>query len=153
MDESFIIVSVITTLGGLCGLLLLDRNWFRRERFKLERDTLKQENNLRFKKMAQDMGLNRKSTPPSINAPGPENQGIASFLPLLSQLAPEQIGDIVGILSGKTAPDEAAPQDDGGLPAGLDGLLEFASKNPELVKGFLSGMNKGENPQLSENLY
>lgn len=139
MDESFIVVSVITTMGGICGLLLLDRNWFRRERFKLERDTLKQENNLRFKKMARDMGLH-KTPPSSEQISGPQPGGIASFLPLLSKLAPEQISDIVGVLSGKQEADEAAPDDSGGLPAGLDGLLEFASKNPELVKGFLSGM-------------
>ena len=144
MDESFIVVSVITTFGGICALLLMDRNWFRRERFKLERDTLKQENNIRMKKMARDLGLDVKKTPPPSNSPAPPFPGLdlGVLLPLLGKLAPEQVQDLIGVLAGKSGEDDDT-QEGMGLPGGLDGLLDFARENPAIVQGFLKGIKGG----------
>jgi hypothetical protein len=147
MDESFIVVSVITTFGGICALLLMDRNWFRRERFKLERDTLKQENNLRMKKMARDLGLDIKKNPPlsspaQASAPSSPLDSLTSLLPLMKNLAPEQIQDLIGVLAGGSEADESTSEGMG-LPGGLDGLLEFAKENPAIVQGFLKGIKGG----------
>jgi hypothetical protein len=143
MDEAFIIVSVITSLFGILGLLILDRNWFRRERFKFEQDTQKKEYALRFKKMARDMGLDTKvNTPPYRSPAASPMDNIAPLLGLAKNLNPEQLGAIAEVLGGTGGGGgDEAPE---GLPGGLDGLLEFATKNPDLVKGFLEGITKGK---------
>lgn len=140
MDDAFIVVSVITSLFGILGLLILDRNWFRRERFKFEQDTQKKEYALRFKKMARDMGLDQKSPPYRSPAASPLDN-ISPLLGLAKNLKPEQLGAIADILGGGDDRGEDAPE---GLPGGLDGLLEFATKNPDLVKGFMEGLSKGK---------
>jgi hypothetical protein len=142
MDEAFIVVSVITSLFGILGLLILDRNWFRRERFKFEQDTQKKEYALRFKKMARDMGLDTKvSTPPYRNPAASPIDNIAPLLGLAKNLNPDQLGAITDILTGGGGGGDEAPE---GLPGGLDGLLEFAAKNPDIVKGFMEGLTKGK---------
>jgi hypothetical protein len=142
MDDAFIVVSVITSLFGILGLLILDRNWFRRERFKFEQDTQKKEYALRFKKMARDMGLDSKVvTPPYRNPAASPLDNIAPLLGLAKNMNPDQLASIAEILGGGGGGGDEAPE---GLPGGLDGLLEFATKNPDLVKGFLEGITKGK---------
>jgi hypothetical protein len=142
MDDAFIVVSVITSLFGILGLLILDRNWFRRERFKFEQDTQKKEYALRFKKMARDMGLDTKTPPYRNPAASSLMDNAAPLLSLAKNMNPDQLAAIAEILGGGGGGggDEATE----GLPGGLDGLLEFATKNPDLVKGFFDGLNKGK---------
>jgi hypothetical protein len=140
MDDAFIVVSVISGLFGIMGLLILDRNWFRRERFKFEQDTLKKQNSLQFKKMARELGLDAKSAPPNYRASAPtsllENAG--PLLNLAKNLNPDQIAAVADILGGGTE----APESEG--LGGIEGLIEFATKNPDLVQGFLGGLNKNK---------
>ena len=150
MDEAFIFVSVISGVFGIVGLLILDRNWFRRENFKMQANFTKQEYSLRMKKMAKDLGLASSSQKSSSNIESSSPlQTIGSLAPLLKSLAPEQISDLVGVLTGKPAPEGASDEEGPESPlGGIDGLLEFATKNPQLVQGFLDGLSKkGEGGQ------
>lgn len=132
MDEAFIVVSIISGLFGLIGLELLSHNWFKKERFKIQAMNLKKQNDLQIKKMARDLGLNlsNKAVPAS-------NTG--SLLDLAKGLNPEQISGIVAALTGNNGgssshEEEEFEEED----SGINNLIEFARKNPEMVKGFLS---------------
>ena len=139
MDEAFVVVSVISGIFGLIGLLLLDRNWFRRERFKFEQDTLKKQNTLQFKKMARDLGLDSKASPYRNSAPSSPLANIPALLEIAKSLNPDQLGTIADMLTGAGGSEEA----EGDL-GGMEGLIDFATKNPDVVKSFLSGLTKGK---------
>lgn len=131
MDESFVIVSVISGIFGILGLELLTHNWFRKERFKFETQSLKKRQDLELKKLARDMGIGTPSLPRQA-----AGDNVGSLLEIAKGLQPDQLGAIADIIQGQVGSGE-------GMPEGLDGLLEFAMKNPDLVKGFLGGVNKG----------
>lgn len=139
MDEAFVVVSVISGIFGIIGLLILDRNWFRRERFKFNLDSDKKEQTLRFKKMARDLGLDVK-TPPFRGPASTPMDTISGLLPLLKNINPDQLGAIADILGGQ-APDEGGEE---GPLSGIEGLVDFATKNPDMVKGFMDGITKGK---------
>jgi hypothetical protein len=132
MDEAFIVVTVISSLFGILGLLILDRNWFRRERFKFDMDLQKQTASLNFKKMRRDLGLDQK-IPPFRNPQASVGDIAGGLLPLLKNINPDQLGAIADILGGQ---GESETEGGGGQ---FDGLLDFAAKNPDLIKGFLKG--------------
>jgi hypothetical protein len=133
MDDAFIIVSIISGLFGIIGLMILDRNWFRRERFKFDQDTQKKEMTLRFKKMSRDLGLDTKLPPYQPSASNPSDV-ISGLLPLLKNINPDQLGAIADILGGQEA-------EGGGEGGGIEqGIIDFATKNPEMVKNFLEGL-------------
>lgn len=138
MDEAFIWVSVISGIFGLIGLELISHNWFKKERFKFEVFNLKKQNDLQLKKMARDMGL--QSTPPK-GTTSPNSDNIGGLLDLAKGLPPESLGAIADIIQGRLGGGEG---EDGLVPEGMDGLLDFAMKNPDIVKSFLGGMNKGQ---------
>lgn len=135
MDEAFIVVTVISSLFGILGLLILDRNWFRRERFKFDMDLRKQEAALNFKKMRKDLGLDTK-TPPFRNPQSSLPDIASGILPLLKNINPDQLGAIADILGGQGG---AETEEGGGQ---FDGLLDFAAKNPDIIKSFLDGMKQ-----------
>jgi hypothetical protein len=130
-DLGFALASAIGGAFGIVSLLILDRNWFRRERFKLERDTLRAENNIRMKKMAKDLGVDKKGgSPISANSPTSSSfDTLKSLAPLLQKLAPEDVQDLLGLVTGQETSESG---DLGSM------IAEFASKNPALVEGFLS---------------
>lgn len=142
MEIDFALASLIGGITGLIGLMLLDRNWYRRENFKVGRDLTKATNQLQIQKMRKELGLDKKSIP-SASSPPISSGGLdlKSLLPILQTLAPEQLQDIIEGVTGA----ETAEGGEGGLGGlnGLDGLIDFATKNPEIVKGFLSGLGKG----------
>jgi hypothetical protein len=133
MDEAFIVVSIISGIFGLIGLELLSHNWFKKERFKLQVFNLKKQNDLQIKKMTRDLGLNtsNKAITPAIST--------GSILDLAKGLNPEQISGIIAALTGNNG-GSSSPQEyeEGEDDNGINNLIEFARKNPEMVKGFLS---------------
>jgi hypothetical protein len=141
MEIDFALASLIGGITGLIGLMLLDRNWYRRENFKVGRDLTKATNQLQIQKMRKELGLDKKSNP--IVSPTPISGGLdlKSLLPILQTLAPEQIQDIIeGVTGAETA--EGVEGGLGGLN-GIEGLIDFATKNPEIVKSFLGGVKGG----------
>lgn len=144
MDEAFVVVSVISGIFGIIGLLILDRNWFRRERFKFNMDSDKKEQTLRFKKMARDLGLDVKTPPFRGTAPGPLGplSGIGSLIELAKGLSPEVRGELIDrFLLGRSTEESSEEETSPGL---FEILKDFAVKNPDLVKGLLDGITKGK---------
>jgi len=139
MDEAFIWVSVISGIFGLLALELMSHNWFKKERFKFEVFNLRKQNDLQLKKMARDMGL--QSTPPHTKSTAAGSDNIGGLLELAKGLNPDQLGTIADIIQGRLGGGEGEGEV---IPEGLEGLVDFAIKNPDIVKGFISGANKGK---------
>jgi hypothetical protein len=128
MDDAIVLSTIIGSVFSIIGLLILDRNWFRRERFKFDQDTQKKEMTLRFKKMARELGLDSKLPPYRPPASNPTDV-ISGLLPLLKNINPDQLGAIADILGGQEA------EGGGEAQGGVEGLVDFAVKNPEILKG------------------
>lgn len=138
MDEAFIWVSVISGIFGLLGLELISHNWFKKERFKFEVFNLKKQNDLQLKKMARDMGL---SSTPSHTKSTAVGDNLGGLLDLAKGLPPESLGAIAEIIQGRLGGGEGEGSP---MPEGLDGLVDFAVKNPDIIKGFMDGMKQGK---------
>lgn len=145
MDEAFIVVSIISGVFGLMGLLLLDRNWFRREKYKFFIDTEKKKNDLQFKKMRKELGLDMKG--PSYRANSPINplENITGILGLLKNLDSDKIGALAGLLGGN---QESEGISEGGSMA--ENLLKAALENPKIVEGISKMMSQGGNNPPSD---
>ena len=133
MEGELIYVSIITSLFGILGLLLINRNWFKKEMFKLERQNLQQKNKIQIEKMRRELGLDNKPLrEPQI---AQEGGGLGGILPLLRNIPPEQLASLIERFS-------VGGDSEGEVVGGLDGLMDFVAKNPEIVKGFLQGVTK-----------
>jgi hypothetical protein len=138
MDEAFIVVSVISGIFGILGLELISHNWFKKERFKFEVFNLKKRQDLELKKMARDMGLDYKISSRNTQQAG---DGVGSLLDIAKNLPPESLGAIADIIQGRLGGGEG---EGSVMPEGLEGLAEFAMKNPDIVKSFIGGLNKNK---------
>jgi len=149
MSYDIAVASLVGGITGIISLLILDRNWYRRETFKVDRDFDKKSNDIKLKKMARDLGLDKKAilsnTPPISSFSGGGLETLRSLAPLLQKLAPEQIQDLIEGVTGVGTADSGEGSL-GGLD-GIDGLIDFATKNPEIVKGFLGGLKGGTQAQ------
>jgi len=141
LDEAFIVVSVVSGIFGLIGIELLSHNWFKKERFKIQASNIKKQNDLQIKKMAKELGVNISRN--ASKAGAPPLGSISSLVDIAKQLSPEQLGSIVSTFTGGAPELELEPPEE--EDTGINHLIEFAKKNPELVKGFMSKM-----PQLTE---
>lgn len=118
----------------MIGLQLLTHNWFKKEKFKFEVSQLKKQNDLQLKKMARDLGITSTlKTPPPIASTG-------NILDLAKNLNPDQIAGIISALTGGNVGGSSPLQEDleDEDEMGISNLIEFARKNPEIVKGFMS---------------
>jgi len=141
MDESLIYVSIISGIFGLIGLQLITHNWFRKERFKFEVYNLKKQNDLQLKKMAKDLGIGKYAPQEVVMEEKQPSNLISTYLPeIIKNLEPDQLAALA---------DRFIPQgeDSGGGGLDLDGILEYAAKNPEVAKAFLGGVVGGKKVQ------
>jgi len=132
--------TVISSVFGLLFLELHSRNWFRKKGYENNLAFLKKAQDLQLKKLAKSLDLGTAKNTPS---PPPSNAGaapdtIGTLLGLAKNLNPEQLGAIADIIQGRLAGGDEV------VPEGIDGLMGFLEKNPDLVKGFLDGLNKGK---------
>jgi len=113
MDETFIWVTIISSLFGIFGLLLLNFFWFKKQTFKIKLDGLKKRQDLEIKKLSKELGIptgkNAASASPGIN-------------PNLSHLAAAFL------------PQEESAEGEGGI---LEGLMQYAQEHPDVAKAVL----------------
>lgn len=114
-------------------LQLMSRNWFKKERFKIDALQLKKINDLEIKQKMRDLGFSSSSQRAS--AP-PQGNNLSSLLDIAKSLNPEQLGAISEIIQGRIAGGEGEGEL---LPEGIGGLLEFINKNPDIVQHFTKG--------------
>lgn len=143
MDETLIVVSIISTLGGVIIVELLNHNWFRRERFKVDLNFNKKKNDLEFKKLARELGLSTTKAP---SEPPEKSTGanlIGAVLPeLIKNMDPEQLSSIATNLIGQYG-GSGEDYEGGGGGVG-DVLGDLIANNPEIVKGFLEGFTNAK---------
>ena len=115
-----IIVSIISTIGGLFGIWLINQNWFKRQEVK-------------YKYKLRELKERGKQKLPK-NAPeSPSLLGNAgTLLNLVRGLDPDQIGTLIDIVGGNETPE-----------SGGDFLTDLVQNNPELVQSFINGLTKG----------
>lgn len=143
MDESFIIVSIISGLFGLIGLQLLSHNWFKKERFKIETYNLKKQNDLQLRKMARDLGLDTKKAPQSANLTSVSSEKpdlLSAILPLAKTLDRDTVLNLVD----KYLDNYDESEESGG---GVGGVLENLINNPDVQQAFLGGLKGGTQKQ------
>lgn len=137
MEGELIIVSVISIFGAVIILLFNQRFWIQKwnMKYKFEKYKLSQ----------------RKKNLPAPKSPEPASAlgNIASLIPLIKNLTPEQIEMFTSFIGGEPAAGEFEES------SGVGGILEFAEKNPELVRSFLEGLgrNLGTQKPLEKNTY
>lgn len=130
-EGELIIVSIISLIGMVVVTQLWQMNWFRRENFKIKKFNIMSENKLKLKKLERELGIsgtkfketNETSTIGTLGA----------LLPLLKELD----SDTIAALADKFLGGEAAGSGDV-----IESLFDFATKNPDVVEGFLEGMKQ-----------
>jgi len=104
---------------------LNNNNWFKRENFKIQKSNILAENRLKLKKLAKELDVEIGNNPK-------ESKGI---LESLKGLDADKIRGILDLLQTGEDIDEQ--------PDGIEGaIMNFASKNPELVNKLLGGLSQ-----------
>ena len=151
MDGELIIVTIISGLFGIFGLLLLNNNWFKKENFRVSRDLQKAENKLKLKKLEKELGLNLKPETMAPKIPDRSNIDLlGSIAPaLIEKLPPEIIADLTERFLGQYIDTGET----GAAPEGIAGMIgNFVNENPELIKGLLEGLkSRSETSEKSFN--
>ena len=129
MGYELVIVAVIMMFQGIIMLQLYQHGWEKRQ------------------KMKYNYQIKRAKMTKKIKAPVIEETTMATAAPsivgMLSKLDPDTRQDLIdAFLGGGFAPDELPEET--GERGGMDLLLDFAQKNPEVVQGLLSGLTKGK---------
>jgi hypothetical protein len=128
MEGELIFLGFIMLIGQIILLQMWNHNWFKKENFKLQRDTVKAENRIKLKKMEKELGLGGRSASTEI-----KNE--SSLIDLLKNLDRDKIGGILEALQ----PDE---EQEGGLTGIINNLP------PELIENFLEGLKSGKKDEF-----
>jgi len=132
MEGELIVVTVISSIFGLCGLLLLDRNWFRRENFKIAKSNTLAMNKLQLEKMRKELGLQKQPSAIARNeTPGAGDLG--GLLGIAQSLGKDKVLDLV---------ERFLPEDSGGSDEGEDSEIAKILKYvpPEVIQNALKGV-------------
>lgn len=134
--------AIISTIGFLTGLLYLDKSFYRRLQWKrdYEIDMLK----LQKKEARTDRKLASRL---KVKAPKGKIEGIMDWINVIKDLDPEKISGLLNLLPDNTVE---------GLEEGDDLvsiISTFASKNPDMVKGFIDGISSKDvkEPEAPQN--
>jgi len=126
MEGELIFLGFIMLIGQIILLQMWNANWFKKENFKMQRDTVKAENRIKLKKMERELGLTKGKSASS------EIKDENSILDLLKGIDKDKIGDILGMLQeGESEGGSAITDIINNLP-------------PEVIEGFLSGLKNGK---------
>ena len=128
MEGVLIFLGFIMLVGQIILFQMWNNSWFKKENFKLQRDTVKAENRLKLKKLEKEFGLKGKSVASEI-----KNE--SSIMDLLKNLDRDKITDILELLQGGETTEKE----------GIAGILEQIP--PELIEGFLNGLKDKQNQE------
>jgi len=130
MEGELIFLGFIMLIGQIILMQMWNRNWFKKENFKLQRDTVKAENRMKIKKLEKELGLTKGK---SASAEIKNDTGV---MDLLKNLDNDKIAGILELLQS------------GESPEGETGIVDIINKlPPEVIEGFLKGVKGGKNNQ------
>jgi hypothetical protein len=135
MEGELIFLGFIMLIGQVILFQMWNSSWFKKENFKLQRDTVKAENRIKIKKMEKELGLSGKSASREI-----KNE--SNLLDLLKNLDKDKVSDILGMLQG----GEEAEEGGGGLSEIIDNLP------PEVINSFLAGLKDGQKKEFKSQV-
>ena len=140
-EFEMVYATIVGSLFGILGLLLINRNWFKKMRFKTELDLLKAKNRVEIKRLEKQINID---TPRNEKIENSQSNLLTQIAPLLKNLDGEQIASLIDAFTGGGQEAEA--------PEGLSGLLQdIVSEHPELVQGFLQGIGKNKGGAAAGN--
>jgi hypothetical protein len=126
MEGELIFLGFIMLIGQIILLQMWNANWFKKENFKMQRDTVKAENRIKLKKMEKELGLKGQSASSEI-----KNE--TNIMDLLKNLDKDKISDILEMLQGGDNETES------------DNITDLINKiPPEVIENFLKGINVGK---------
>ena len=128
MEGELIAVTFVSSIFGLMGIMMLQHNWFKRENFKFQKSNIMAENRLKLRKMEKELGLSGNKGMSNTSAPSGN---------ILDQLKGLDLDKIQGLLSLIQKPSEEYETEDNPLGQILKNVP------PEVIQGFLKGLNKG----------
>jgi len=130
MEGELIVVTIISSIFGLCGLLILDRNWFRRENFKIAKSNTLAMNKLQLEKMRKELGLQKQ---PKVDQPQVGGGDLGGLMGIAQSLGKDKVLDLV---------ERFLPEDSGGSDEGEDSEIAKILKYvpPEVIQNALKGV-------------
>ena len=138
MEGELIFLGFIMLIGQIILLQMWNNNWFKKENFKMEKSLVMSKNKLSLRKLEKEMGLI-----PSKNITPVEGKGalgtLTDLAPLLKNLDADQLGGLIDKFVGGGESGEG--EGEGDLTSIL---MDYATKNPEMVQGLLEGLTKGK---------
>ena len=140
-DIGLIAVSIISLAGMILLFTLNNSTWFKKENWKMQKKTIMDENRIKMKRLEKELGLKAGSTT-AYQEPKSTMDLAGDILPVLKNLSGDQIQGLADKFLNPEEPPYDAPESDITTT-----LLEYATKNPEMVKGLLEGFTKGKNEQ------
>ena len=142
MEGELIFMAFVMLIGQIILLQMWNNQWFKKENFKMEKSNVMATNKLNLRKLEKEMGLSKSKDIIQKDSPGLMST-ISDLAPLLKGLDADQIGALADKFLG-------GGEVDAGGEGVSDLLMDFATKNPEMVKEFLGGLTgekKGEQSQ------
>lgn len=136
MEGELIFMAFVMLIGQIIMLQMWNNNWFKKENFKMEKSNVMAQNKLNLRKLEREMGLSKSKEIVEKEPPGIMST-IGDLAPLLKNLDGDQIAALADKFIGGS--EEPLTEESGGVS---DLLMDFAAKNPEIVKGFLEGVGQ-----------
>lgn len=145
MEGELIVVTVISSIFGLCGLLLLDRNWFRRENFKIAKSNTIAMNKLQLEKMRKELGLQKQPTAARGEA-ATGSGDLGNLLGIAQSLGKDKVLDLV---------EKFLPEDSDGSDEGEDSEIAKILKYvpPEVIQNALKGVMGSKEGEENGTIY
>jgi hypothetical protein len=149
MEGELIFLGFLMLIGQIILMQMWQNGWFKKENFKIQKSLVMAENKLKMRKLEREMGLQPSKKIVQEEKTGGTMDMISSLLPLLKDLDPDQLGELVEHFIGDGERAEAGAAGD---PISM--LMGYAKRNPEMVEGvvgFLKGLGAGnEESQQSQ---
>jgi len=123
MEGELIFVGFIMLIGQIILMYMWNANWFKKENFKMQKQLVMKQNNLKLKKLEKDFGLQ------GATKIAPEAKGWGE---LLQNIDSDKIKDILSIVQGGDEESEG----------GIGDLINNIP--PEVIEGFLKGAKNGK---------
>lgn len=145
MEGELIYVSIVSGLFGIFGLLLLNRNWFKKQIFKSDMELLRAKNKLELEKIRRELGITQTTKKQEfIQTKIGETDilgSLGALAPFLRNLDGEQIADLIERFTGS---GQGENESMGSL---ADTIKDFIVDNPDVVKAFTGGLKDGKATQ------
>lgn len=136
MDGELIVVALISTMGMVVTIQLLQHNWYKKENFRVKIKNINAENRIKLKKLERELGLKGETRAAAADSKSPLDN-LGGLLSIAKELEPDQLRAVIDMFTSGELGGEGG---------------EYSELMP-LVKGFLEGMNKPQEETPKKELF